>query len=106
MARVTARVSRGDQLDRSLEETFTELYRVALPRVVRTARARAPVKTGRLRRGITAQRVFARRNAVIETEAPYTVFQECGTATIQAKRFIATALEDTFRGIDRIRIPD
>ena len=55
------------------------------------ARINAPVRTGRLRRGIRGRR--RGRRAVVSSEAPYTKFVEEGTIYIRGRRFMKAGLD-------------
>lgn len=64
-------------------------------RVEREARTRAPVDTGRLRNSIT-HRVYGTSYAIIAevgTDVEYAVWQEFGTSTVPATRFLGSALQ-------------
>jgi HK97 gp10 family phage protein len=63
-------------------------------KVAAEARRRAPVRTGRLRSGITVGAVGGK--AVVRSVVPgrpYNVFQEEGTSRNRARRFMAGAVE-------------
>lgn len=58
----------------------------------RVAKLNAPVRTGRLQRGIEIVQQ-GRKMIDIRTEAPYTAYQEFGTRFIRAKGFLKAGLE-------------
>ena len=74
---------------------LNDLYDEVMPRVVQTAKARSPVKTGALRRSLDweKQGLF---NAAIHDGVFYGRYQEFGTSTIQPRRFAQSSVQDVF----------
>ena len=82
--------------DLYIRDVFSEIYDNTLPDVVREARNRAPVRTGALRRSISAERRGV-TDAVVGDGVPYGRFVEFGTVHIQPpRRFVQSAIEDVF----------
>lgn len=59
--------------------------------IAKAARSYAPVRTGRLRRGITAK--VSGNEAIISSTVPYGVYQHFGTKYVAANPYMFKALE-------------
>lgn len=57
-----------------------------------SARARAPVATGRLKSSIHAVSISAGKEAEVRADAPYALFVEMGTYKMSARPFLAPAV--------------
>lgn len=66
-------------------------------KMVETAKKLAPVKTGRLQRGIVYHYHVARKELVLVADAPYSEFQEFGTVHFRAHPFIRPAISEAAR---------
>jgi HK97 gp10 family phage protein len=79
------------QLDNSMKARVHDAMRFEAETMKNVARARCPVRTGRLRDSIYAKV----RNWVVRLGAtvPYAVYQEFGTRYIRARRFLTNAVE-------------
>jgi len=65
-----------------------------------SAKANAPVRTGRLRDSISSKVDKVRQEAVIGPNVEYAIYQEFGTKYMKAQPYMRPALEDN---IDNIR---
>ena len=79
------------QLDDGLKRYVQEAMQFEAEAMQNMARARCPVRTGRLRDSIYAEV----QDWIIELGAavPYAVYQEFGTRFIRARRFLSNAVE-------------
>ena len=79
------------QLDDGLKRHVQEAMQFEAKAMQNVARARCPVRTGRLRDSIYVKV----QNWIIELGAavPYAVYQEFGTRFIRARRFLSNAVE-------------
>jgi HK97 gp10 family phage protein len=80
-----------NRLDEGMKRNIHDAMQFEAEAMKNAARARCPVRTGRLRASIYA-RV---RDSIIQlgATAPYAVYQEFGTRYIQARRFLSNAVE-------------
>jgi len=78
-------------LDNGMKATVHDVMHVEAEAMKNMARARCPVRTGRLRDSIYAKV----QGWIIQlgATAPYAVYQELGTRYIQARRFLSNAVE-------------
>jgi HK97 gp10 family phage protein len=65
--------------------------------VARSARSKAPTRTGRLRNSISATTTGS--GATVTAGVPYARFQNYGTRFVRARRFMDNALDDN---VDRV----
>ena len=80
-----------DRLGGGMKRNVHDAMRFEAEGMKNVARARCPVRTGRLRDSICAKV----RDWVLQlgATAPYAVYQEFGTRYIQARRFLRNAVE-------------
>lgn len=80
-----------NQLDEGVKRMVHEAMQFEAEAMKNVARARCPVRTGRLRDSIYAKV----RDWIIQlgVTAPYALYQELGTRYIQARRFLSNAVE-------------
>lgn len=80
-----------DRLDGGMKRNVHDGMQFEAEAMKNVARARCPVRTGRLRDSIYAKV----RDWVLQlgATAPYAVYQEFGTRYIQARRFLSNAVE-------------
>jgi HK97 gp10 family phage protein len=79
------------RLDEGMKRNVHDAMQFEAEAMKNVARARCPVRTGRLRDSIYAKV----RDWIIQlgATAPYAVYQEFGTRYIQARRFLSNAVE-------------
>ena len=82
-----------DKLPRGVKQEVYEEAEVAAA----TARKLAPVKTGRLKKGIEAKKTA--RGALIESEAPYSGYVEYGTHGQRPQSFFRPAIRKFRRNL-------
>lgn len=86
-----------NRLDDGMKRNVHEAMQFEAEAMKNAARARCPVRTGRLRDSIYAKV----HDWILElgATAPYAVYQEFGTRYIQARRFLSNAVELRMRSL-------
>jgi len=80
-----------NQLDEGMKRNVQDAMKFEAEIMRDTARARCPVRTGRLRDSIFAN--VENWTVKLGAMAPYAVYQEFGTRYIQPRRFLSNAVE-------------
>jgi len=86
-----------NQLDEGMKRNVQDAMKFEAEIMRDTARARCPVRTGRLRDSIFAN--VENWTVKLGAMAPYAVYQEFGTRYIQPRRFLSNAVELCMQGL-------
>lgn len=86
-----------NQLDSDMKRNVQDAMRFEAEAMKNTARARCPVRTGRLRDSIFAK--VEEWTVRLGATAPYAVFQEFGTRYVRPRRFLSNAVESRVQSL-------
>lgn len=86
-----------NRLDDGMKRNVQEAMRFEAEAMKNTARARCPVRTGRLRDSIFAK--VEEWTVKIGATAPYAAYQEFGTRYVRPRRFLSNAVESRMQSL-------
>jgi len=86
-----------NQLDDNMKRDVQDAMRFEAEAMKNVARARCPVRTGRLRDSIFAK--VEEWTVKLGATAPYAVYQEFGTRYVQPRRFLSNAVESRMQSL-------